>query len=243
MTAVLSVQGLSKRFGQIVVADNLDISVGISECLGIIGPNGAGKTSMFNMIDGNIVPDAGHVFLDNRDITKLSTNRRVRLGLARAFQVPQPFPDLTAYENILLGATFGAGAESAEASRLAVEILEQTGLQQRAGMLAGSLSLLDRKRLELARALATKPRILLLDEVAGGLTEGEVGQLVQLINAIKPSVAIIWIEHVIHALTAVADRVVAVHHGKVIASGRPNDVMEHPAVQEVYIGALIDDVA
>lgn len=240
MDKVLAVEGLSKRFGQIIVADDLSFSVSKSECLGIIGPNGAGKTSVFNILDGTLRPDSGRVMLGGQDVTRQSKHFRARRGMGRAYQVPQPFPDLTAYENVLTAAAFGGGQDISSAATAAWKLMVRTGLSDCAEVMAGSLPLLDRKRLELARALALRPKVLLLDEIAGGLTEMEVHGLVELIRAIKPEVAVVWIEHVTHALSAVADRVVAIHFGREIAAGSPAEVMSHPAVQEVYLGAVLD---
>lgn len=243
MAPVLHVDGLTRRFGSIVVADDLSFSVDMSECLGIIGPNGAGKTSVFNILAGAIQPQSGQVFLDGRNVTGRSQFERTRLGIGRTYQVPRPFGLLTAFENVLTAATFGAGRKGREADDFAFEILDRTGLMGRADTVAGSLPLLDRKRLELARAMALMPRLLLLDEIAGGLTEAEVAQLVELILSIKKGVAIVWIEHVTHALQAAADRVVAINAGRKIAEGSPRDVMADAAVQEIYMGAMLDVAA
>lgn len=239
MSPVISVEGLTRRFGAITVADNLSFAVGSGECLGIIGPNGAGKTSVFNMLAGAVRPQAGRIVLDGRDITDASQHARTLMGLGRTYQVPQPFGLLTAYENVLAAATFSRRSRGGEAE-VARSVLVRTGLAARADVPAGSLPLLDRKRLELARAIALKPRVLLLDEIAGGLTEAEVAQLVALIRALKPDLAIIWIEHVTHALSAVADRIVAINFGSRIAEGTPAEVMAHAAVLEVYMGTVLD---
>ncbi|MGO6986357.1 ABC transporter ATP-binding protein [Rhizobium leguminosarum] len=243
MAPVLHADGLTRSFGSIVVADDLSFSVDMSECLGVIGPNGAGKTSVFNILAGAIQPQSGKVFLDGRDITACSQFERTRLGIGRTYQVPRPFGLLTAFENVLTAATFGGGRKGREADNFAFEILDRTGLVGRADMAAGSLPLLDRKRLELARAMALTPRLLLLDEIAGGLTEAEVGQLVELIVSIKKDLAIVWIEHVTHALQAAADRIVAINTGRKIAEGLPQDVMADAAVQEIYMGAMLDAAA
>jgi branched-chain amino acid transport system ATP-binding protein len=240
VTPVLKAEGLSRSFGSIVVAENLTLSVDKAECLGIIGPNGAGKTSVFNILAGVIRPQSGTITLNGIDVTRQSQYERTRLGVGRTYQVPQPFGQLTAYENVLTATTFGGRRRGREAGEAAFAILHRTGLAARANILAGALPLLDRKRLELARAMALEPRLLLLDEIAGGLTEAEVGQLVELILSLKPDLAIVWIEHVTHALSAVADRVVAINAGKKIAEGTPADVMADAAVQEIYMGAIID---
>ena len=161
MTAALSVTGLGKRYGEIVVAEDLSFAVETGTCLGVIGPNGAGKTSVFNMLDGTVRPDAGQVLLDGRDVTRLKQFQRARLGIARAYQIPQPFPMLTVYENVLAAASFGAGQQGQEAADTAMRVLQTTGLDRLGGVLAGGLALLDRKRLELAKALAARPRVLL----------------------------------------------------------------------------------
>lgn len=239
MTPVLAVDRLARRFGQITVANDLSFSVSHGECLGIIGPNGAGKTSVFNILAGVIRPDAGTILLDGVDVTHVSQHARTLRGLGRTYQVPQPFSQLTTYENVLAAACFGRRLKDREGPS-AVDILRRTGLAGRADIPAGSLGLLDRKRLELARALALKPRLLLLDEIAGGLTQPEVGQLVTLINSIKDDTATVWIEHVTHALSAAADRILAINFGAKIAEGLPNEVMADPAVREIYMGAVLD---
>jgi branched-chain amino acid transport system ATP-binding protein len=243
LAPVLHADGISRSFGSIVVADKLTLSVEMSECLGIIGPNGAGKTSVFNILAGVIQPHSGKILLDGIDVTHKSQFERTRLGVGRTYQVPQPFGQLTAYENVLTAASFGGGRSGKDASDFAFAVLERAGLAARANMAAGALPLLDRKRLELARAMALQPRVLLLDEIAGGLTEAEVGELVNLILSVKKSHAIVWIEHVTHALSAAADRILAINAGQKIAEGVPTAVMTDPAVQEVYMGAILDVTA
>ena len=241
MTDILRVEGLSKRYGGVVVADTVDLSIATGTCLGVIGPNGAGKTSLFNLLDGSVRADAGRIVLDGSDVTRVSRHRRARLGIARAFQIPQPFPDLTVFENVLTTATFGAGLAGAAAARAALETLERTGLAAQRHLLAGSLRLLDRKRLELARALATRPRLLLLDEVAGGLTEHECATLIALIKDVRRTgVSIVWIEHIVHALVSAVDRLVVLHGGRFIAEGDPASVIRSPQVEEIYMGIAAD---
>ncbi len=240
MEPVLLAEGISRKFGSITVSDNLSFSVGRSECLGIIGPNGAGKTSVFNILAGVIPPQSGRILLEGADITQRSQSERTRLGIGRTYQVPQPFGLLTAYENVLTAATFGGGKSGREAGDFAFDTLKRCGLAARFDLPAGSLPLLDRKRLELARAMALQPKVLLLDEIAGGLTEAEVGHLIDLILSIKTGLAIVWIEHVTHALSAVADRILAINAGRKIAEGAPAAVMADAAVQEIYMGAILD---
>jgi branched-chain amino acid transport system ATP-binding protein len=234
---VLTLQGVSKRFGAVVAADRVDLSVAAGEALGIIGANGAGKSSLFNLVTGILKPDAGTIALDGRDITRDSVRQRCRAGIGRSFQIPQPFEGLSVYENLLAAATFGGGIGHGEAADHCGAILERTGLIDRANVVAGRLRLLDRKRLELARALASAPRVLLLDEIAGGLTEAEVHELVQLIRALNAGgMTIVWIEHIVHALLSVVSRLIVLEFGRKIAEGEPHAVMAEPEVQRSYLG-------
>lgn len=233
----LSVSGLSKSFGALAVTQDVSFGVAAGAALGIIGPNGAGKTTLFNLVCGTLKPDSGRIAAFGGDISALDARRRCHLGLARTFQVPQPFSGLTAYENVLIAAAYGRGLSEHAARPHAGEALDVTGLAARANRLAGSLTLLDRKRLELARALATGPRLLLLDEIAGGLTEAECHELVALIKALRGAgTTIVWIEHVLHALLAVVDEVLVLDFGKVIATGSPDAIMSDPQVAAVYLG-------
>jgi branched-chain amino acid transport system ATP-binding protein len=238
---ILSLENISKRFGAVVVADGIDAALSEGEALGIIGPNGAGKTTLFNIAAGTITPDAGRVMFAGEDITHLPAERRCRKGLARAFQIPQPFSGMTVFENMVVAAAFGADEAEAAVYDRCAELLERCGLLNKANQRAGGLTLLDRKRLELARALATKPRVLLLDEVAGGLTEHECTALVALIKNVRASgVSIVWIEHVVHALLAIVDRLLVLHGGKFIAQGDPQTVIRSPQVAEIYMGIAAD---
>jgi len=239
MTApLLDVRGVSKSYG-VTVIDDLSVAVAEGDALGIVGPNGAGKTTLLNLIAGDEHPDAGTITFDGVDVTRQRADRRCHAGLARTAQVPRPFEDLTVFENVLVAAVFGSGrpAREREAVAPAVAALERTHLLDRANDRAGTLGLLSRKRLELARGLATRPRVLLLDEIAGGLTEGEVLDLIDDVKALRSEgMTIVWIEHVVHALLAVVDRMVAMSFGRRIAEGDPDEVMASPAVQEVYMG-------
>jgi branched-chain amino acid transport system ATP-binding protein len=234
---LLEVEGLRKSFGSIVVAHDLDLAVASGEAVGIIGPNGAGKTSLFNLISGDLAQDAGLIRFDGGDLARLAAQGRCRAGLGRTRQIPQPFEKLTVFENCLVGAVHARHKTEREAAQSCGEILERLKLSKRANTLAGSLTLLERKRLEMARALATQPRLLLLDEIAGGLTEGECLELVDTIRAIHRSgIAILWIEHVVHALLAVVERLVVLNFGRKIAEGVPKDVMRLAEVRQIYIG-------
>ncbi len=238
MTALLDVRGVSKSFG-VKVIDDLSVSVETGDALGIVGPNGAGKTTMLNLIAGDLHPDTGTVEFDGHDITNERADQRCRDGIGRTSQIPRPFEAMTVFENVLAAAVFGAGFPLSEkdATQLAVRSLDTSGLLHLANDRAGKLPLLGRKRLELARALATSPKILLLDEIAGGLTEAEVLELVETIKTIHADgVTIVWIEHIVHALLAVVDRIMAMSFGVKIAEGEPQEVMASPEVQEVYLG-------
>jgi branched-chain amino acid transport system ATP-binding protein len=243
MTALLTVEGLTRRFGAITVADQIGFSLESGTCLGVIGPNGAGKTSLFNLLTGAISPDAGRILFRGRDITATPLHARARLGIARTFQIPQPFDGLTVYENALVAAQFAGGQSGPAAARAVRQALERTGLAHKAALPAGGLQLLDRKRLELARALAATPGLLLLDEIAGGLTEPEVEQLMALVTELKQTLAIIWIEHIPHALAACADRIMVLHFGKKLMEGAPAEAMASPEVKEIYMGIAVDAVA
>jgi branched-chain amino acid transport system ATP-binding protein len=239
--AVLALQKICKRFGAVVVAQDIDLELREGEALGIIGPNGAGKSTLFGIASGAVRPDAGRVVLAGVDVTGLSPERRCRLGIARSFQIPQPFHAMSVFENLVVAAAFGSDRSERAVYARCCDLLEHCGLADKANRTAGSLTLLDRKRLELARALATDPRVLLLDEVAGGLTEPESAALVQLIKDTRRSgVSIIWIEHVVHALVALVDRLVVLHAGSFLAQGDPATVLRSPAVREIYMGIPAD---
>jgi branched-chain amino acid transport system ATP-binding protein len=252
MPSILALEKISKRFGAIVIADGLDLALEEGEALGILGPNGAGKTTLFGIMTGTVTADAGRVLLDGSDITRLPPPRRCTMGIARSFQIPQPFGGMTVFENLVVAAAFGGKSREHTQTSLrslrerdayarCMELLDQCGLADKANHYAGSLTLIDRKRLELARALATSPRVLLLDEVAGGLTEHECVTLIDLIKAVrKQGVSIIWIEHVVHALLAVVDRLVVLHNGGFIAQGEPQTVIKSAAVSDIYMGMPAD---
>jgi len=235
--SLLALHEVSKSYGAVKVTDRISLAVQAGETLGILGPNGAGKTTLFNLISGDVQVDAGRVEYDGRDVTAMPPHRRCRTGIGRSYQVPQPFGHLSVFENLVTAACFGGGQRERDAWDTAVQVLEQTGLRSHANKPAGGLGLLDRKRLELARALATRPQLLLLDEIAGGLTEPEARQLVAELRRIKAQgVTMIWIEHVVHALLSIADRLLVINFGQTLAEGEPRAVMADPAVRRVYMG-------
>ena len=241
MTTILALEKISKRFGAVIVASDIDLALGDGEALGVIGPNGAGKTTLFGIASGTVAPDRGRVIFAGTDVTALAPERRCRLGMARTFQIPQPFGAMTVFENVVTAAAFGGGRSERDTYGDCVAVLAQCGLASEANRQAGALTLIDRKRLELARALATRPRLLLLDEVAGGLTEHECAALVALIKQVRQGgVSIIWIEHVVHALVATVDRLLVLHGGGFIAEGNPTTVIRSPAVREIYMGIPAD---
>jgi branched-chain amino acid transport system ATP-binding protein len=234
---ILELHDVSRSFGALKVTDAVSFSVPRGQALGIIGPNGAGKSTLFNLITGNIAPSAGRITFLGQDVTRLPAMERVRMGVGRSFQIPQPFEGLTVYENLAVAASFGRGRSEAAVTEDCVRILEDTELLRLANTPAGALSLLDRKRLELARAMATGPELLLLDEIAGGLTEAECKALVSTIRGLHAGgMTIIWIEHVLHALTAVVERLLVLDFGRVIGIGEPDAIMASREVREIYLG-------
>jgi branched-chain amino acid transport system ATP-binding protein len=235
--ALLALHGVSKSYGALKVTDGVSLVVDAGETLGILGPNGAGKTTLFNLVSGDVSVDAGRVEYDGRDVTALAPHQRCRAGIGRSYQVPQPFGAMTVFENLVTAACFGGGQDEHAAWETAEQVLRQTGLLAQANKPAGGLTLLNRKRLELARALATKPKLLLLDEIAGGLTEHEARQLVDELKRIKAQgITMVWIEHVVHALLAIADRLFVIDFGRRIAEGEPRAVMADAEVRRVYMG-------
>lgn len=233
--ALLDLQDLQKSYGALTVTQNFSLTVEAGDLVGILGPNGAGKTTLFNQITGTVRPDGGQVWFNGQNVTAIDASKRCQMGIARSFQVPHPFVGMTVFENILVGATFGRGA--GDPQKRALDALEKTGMADKANTLAGALSLLDRKRLEMARAMAADPKLLLLDEIAGGLTDSECKSLLEAIRDIHASgVTIIWIEHVVHALMSVAKRLVVVDFGRKVTDGAPDEVMASKEVRSIYMG-------
>jgi branched-chain amino acid transport system ATP-binding protein len=238
--SLLQLEGVSKRFGQVVVADGITFQLEEGASVGVVGPNGAGKTSMFGLIFGDIKPDEGRVSFDGHDLHRTSMSARCRLGIGRTYQIPQPFEHMTVFENALLAAQQGALTHGRESHETAFRSLKRVGLADLANRPAGALALLHRKRLELARALATNPRILLLDEIAGGLTDAEVVELTAVIKDLQgDGIAILWIEHVVRALLSTVDRLLCLANGALVADGEPREVLASEAVRRVYLGGKI----
>jgi branched-chain amino acid transport system ATP-binding protein len=237
MSALLQLHGVSKSYGALKAVDTVDLAVESGEALAVIGPNGAGKTTLFNLITGDVSPSAGRVVFDDSDMTAMAPHARSRLGIGRSYQIPHPFANMSVFENLLVGAIFGGRATERESYRRCSDVLKLTGLYDRANVPARTLTLLQRKRLELARALALGPKLLLLDEIAGGLTEYECGELVKTIKDIHArGTTIVWIEHIVHALLSVASRLVVMNFGQILAQGVPQEVIADSRVREVYMG-------
>lgn len=235
---ILELERVTKRFGGLPAVDDLSFRVRAGEVLGMIGPNGAGKSTAISLIGGLLAPTAGTVRFQGRDITRLAPHQRAQLGIARTFQVTQPFAQLDIRENVIVGALFGGHARGrAEAARRADAVLARVGLASKTRLKGDELTVADRKRLEMARALATNPHLLLLDEVMAGLTPREVSQAVALIREINQSgVTVLVVEHVMRAITGVSDRILVLHHGRKIAEDTPDAVLSDPAVIEAYLG-------
>jgi branched-chain amino acid transport system ATP-binding protein len=236
-TPLVRLERATKRFGSLVVIDDLSFSLAPGEALGIVGPNGAGKTTTLDLIAGDLRPTSGSIAFAGTDVTRLATHARSRAGIARTAQVPRPFEGLTVFENVLVGASYGGRHLGHAAVDAAVEALRRAGMLLVANVRAGDLTLLQRKRLELARALATRPQVLLLDEIAGGLTEAETHELVGTIDELHADgLSVIWIEHIVHALLEVVDRMLAIDYGRLLIDGDPREVMASREVQNVYMG-------
>jgi branched-chain amino acid transport system ATP-binding protein len=231
-------RNLVKRIGTVVIADGVDIQVPMGSIVGMIGPNGAGKTTMLGIFSGSVKANSGTVEFKGHDITTVGPARRARLGIGRTFQIPRPFAKLTVFEHALLAVQQSRRVSLGEAHERAMLAIKQCGLLKLVNEVGGDLRLLDRKRLEMARAVALDPSLVLLDEVAGGLNNAEVGQLIEIVLSLRDGgISFLWVEHVIRALNATADRIVCLSGGHLIAEGSPAEVLEHPAVIESYFGS------
>ncbi len=234
---MLELDGLSRRFDGLKVIDGLDLTVAEGDVLGILGPNGAGKSTLFNLIGGVMPVDAGRIYYRGRDITQMRAWARCRIGIGRTYQIPKPFAHMSTFENVLVAAVHGGGLRIARAKPEVEAVLELTRLAHRSALPAGRLSLLDLKRLDLAKALAQSPRLLLLDEIAGGLTEAECDMLVAIVSAAHAKgITVVWIEHVIQALRRIATRLAVLYAGAILADGRPDAVLADDRVKAVYLG-------
>jgi branched-chain amino acid transport system ATP-binding protein len=237
MSTILELVNVSKAFGLLQVCNALSLTLEEGTALGILGPNGAGKTTLLNLIAGDLPVSSGKILFRGQEVTSVSAHQRCRMGIGRTFQIPHPFSAMTVFENVLVGAMYGSQQGEKASYDRCYEVLFLTGLSKQADTLAGNLRLLDRKRLELARALATRPTLLLLDEIAGGLTDQEVVRLLEVIETIrKQGVTLVWIEHIVHALVSSVDRIVAINFGTKIADGRPQEVINSAEFKQIYFG-------
>jgi branched-chain amino acid transport system ATP-binding protein len=240
--ALLQVTGLTKRFGGLTAVDAVDFTMQRGEIVGLIGPNGAGKSTFVELLTGGLAPSAGRIELEGRDITRLSNHARCHLGLARTFQVPQPFGGLTVLDNVKVGALFGAerrGLSMAQAGELAEQIVERVGLARFRDSLPGAMTTAGLKRLELARCLATGARLVFLDEPLGGLNATEVAEALSLIRSVRDGgITILLIEHIVHAVLSLSDRVVVLTNGHKLAEGSGAQITADPAVRKAYLGDI-----
>jgi len=241
MADILTVEHLTKQFGRLRAVDSLSFEVREGEILGVMGPNGAGKTTVFNLLTGVFKPDEGSITFQGKDITHESPARRCRRGIGRTYQIPRPFDKMTVYENLLVGAVHGGKLSEKRARQSVYDILDLIGLLPLKDELAGKLPLLNRKTLELGRALATQPDLILLDEIAGGLTEKEAGHVLGIVRKIwEQGITIVWIEHILMMMTEGADRLLVISEGRWLQCGDPKDVMSSDEVLECYLGAEED---
>jgi branched-chain amino acid transport system ATP-binding protein len=237
---LLEASGIAQRFGALLVLDGVDFQLAPAESVGVVGPNGAGKTTLLSILAGSIRPTSGRVRYEGNDVTGMRADRRCRLGIGRTHQIPRPFVGMTVFENVLVGAMLGANQRRSGAYARAVDVLQTCGLVDVANRRAADLGLLDRKRLELGRALATDPKVLFLDEIGGGLTDAEAIELVGTIKELRSrGIAIIWIEHIVHVLVQAIDRLVCLDAGRIIADGLPDAVLNDTAVIDAYLGASV----
>ncbi len=239
---ILTVENITKRFGGLVAVHDLSLSVEKGEILGMIGPNGAGKTTAFNMISGYYRPDEGRVVFDGQDVTGRRPDQICKLGLARTFQVVKPFPQLSVLDNVIVGA-YNRTNDKQEARQRAQEVIQFLGMTDITHQLAGSLSVAGRKRLEIAKALATEPKMILLDEAMAGLRPVETDMMIELVRQIsQQGIALLLVEHVMRVIMSLAHRIVVIHHGEMIVQGEPQAVVRDKAVIDAYLGEEVVDV-
>ena len=237
---LLQVEDVHQQFGALKVLNGISLAVPEGQALGVVGPNGAGKTTLIDIVAGGRRPGRGRVRLAGHDVTTASPAHRARLGLGRTYQVPRPFGSMTVFENALVAAVRGAGLRRQAAHTAAYAALARTGLAAKANVRAHRLTLLERKRLELARALATQPSVLLLDEIAGGLTEPETDALIRTIRAVhEAGITIVWVEHIMRALTQVVERAVCLADGRLLFDGTPAQMLADPEVRRAYLGGSV----
>jgi branched-chain amino acid transport system ATP-binding protein len=238
MSALLEVRGVSKRFGGLVAVSDVSFDLGEGEILGLIGPNGAGKTTLFNVVNGVYKADQGSITFAGRDITRSSPDKIVHFGLARTHQIVKPLNDLTVLDNVTVGACFGSEyLDMTAARKVASDVLQRVGMGDRLHMTARSLTIAGKKRLEVARALAAKPKLLLLDEVLAGLNPTEVATMIDLVREIRDSgTSVLMIEHLMQAIMSLSDRIVVLNLGRKLAEGKPDDVVHNTDVVEAYLG-------
>ena len=242
MDTILSFKNVNAGYGRVQILNDLSFEVKKGEVYGVIGPNGCGKTTMFNALIGLIIPTQGEIIFDGKNITKMKASARCQMGIGRTYQVPRPFEGMSVYENCLVAAVHGAGHSEKEGRRVALEALKLTDLYDKREVRAGELTLLDRKRMEIARALGTEPKLLLLDEVAAGLTEAEVQDVMKMVANLKAAgYSIIWIEHVIQTMVESTDTLLCMSQGHNLIVGNPREVMNSKLVEEVYLGGAEDD--
>ena len=242
MDTILSFKNVNAGYGRVQILNDLTYEMKRGEVFGVIGPNGCGKTTMFNALIGLIIPTQGEIMFDGKNVTKMKASARCQMGIGRTYQVPRPFEGMSVFENCLVAAVHGAGHSEKEGRKVAIEALKLTELYDKREVRAGELTLLDRKRMEIARALGTEPKLLLLDEVAAGLTEAEVQDVMKMVANLKAAgYSIIWIEHVIQTMVESTDTLMCMAQGHNLIVGNPREVMNSKLVEEVYLGGVEDD--